>query len=61
MEKEMVSLIAMLFDIGFDRGLDLIKAFETSGATLPSLEVIKAEIDKWQPRADAVTEEIANQ
>jgi hypothetical protein len=58
MDPATISLIAFLLDAGIDRAIDIFKLFQNANADLPSLENIKAEIEKWQVRADAAANKI---
>jgi len=58
MDPATISLVAMLLDVGIDRAIDIYKAFSNANVDLPALETIKAEIGKWQVRADAIDEKI---
>lgn len=58
MDPTTISLIAMLLDLGIDRAIDLYKAFSEANIDLPTLEQIKADVGKWQKRADSIDETI---
>jgi len=53
-----ISLIALILDIGIDRVIDVIKLCQKAGVDLPTLEEIKAEVEKWQPKADLIAAKI---
>ena len=55
---ELLRLGLMLGDFGFSKFIEISKMMESTGTTIPQLEEIRADIEKKQPRADAIEKEL---
>lgn len=55
---ELLRLGLMIGDFGFSKFIEISKMMDANKVTIPQLEAIKADIEKIQPRADAIEKKL---